>query len=373
MALLSGYYNSLNGDRKYNAETMAKYFTGLFTRGVLQNYNGKFLVTALNEGMKISVKTGKAFFSDGKWIENTVDITLTLDPSDVLLDRIDRVVLRNDKNEGVRNADVVIKKGTPGVNPVAPELLNDTYIEELCLCEIRVNKLAETVTQSNITNTIPNKDLCGYITGLIDQVDIKDLYIQYETAYKEFYEDSNKKFNSWFNNVKETLNIAVPFQQFKTCYTTVTENESVFNINIPQLNSVLDILEVYVNGFRLNQEEYTVNELKKVTLAKPLDVIGTKVEFVVFKNTDSEGTKRSTTVTLLTAQWNLLTDNYYQNVTVEGVTANSILIISPAPLSVENYGSFSVIALEQSNNIIRFRAKTRPTVNLDVQILNLGE
>lgn len=60
MALITGYYNSLNGDRKYNAETMSKYFAGLFTRGVLQNYNGKFVVTA-NGGMKINVKTGKAF------------------------------------------------------------------------------------------------------------------------------------------------------------------------------------------------------------------------------------------------------------------------------------------------------------------------
>ena len=132
MALITGYYNSLNGDRKYNAETMSKYFAGLFTRGVLQNYNGKFVVTA-NGGMKINVKTGKAFFSDGKWIENTADIILTLDPSDVILNRIDRVVLRNDKNEGVRNANVFLKKGTPGTNPVAPELQNDILKNYVCV------------------------------------------------------------------------------------------------------------------------------------------------------------------------------------------------------------------------------------------------
>lgn len=109
MALITGYYNSLNGDRKYSAETMSKYFAGLFTRGVLQNYKDKFVVRH-DEGMKVKVPTGKAFFTDGKWIENTADITLTLDPSDVVLNRIDVIVLRNDKNESVRNATVLLKK-----------------------------------------------------------------------------------------------------------------------------------------------------------------------------------------------------------------------------------------------------------------------
>ncbi len=70
MTLITGYYNSLNGDRKYNAETMSRYFAGLFTRGVLQNYKDKFVVTS-SGGMKVKIPTGKAFFSDGKWIENT--------------------------------------------------------------------------------------------------------------------------------------------------------------------------------------------------------------------------------------------------------------------------------------------------------------
>ena len=162
MALITGYYNSLNGDRKYNAETMSKYFTGLITRGVLQNYKGKFVVEA-KTGMQVKIPTGKAFFSDGKWIENTADITLTLDPADVVLDRIDRIVLRNDTNEGVRNASVVLVKGTPGSNPVAPVLQNDNYIEELSLCTIRVNKLVESITQANITNTIPDTEQLAQI------------------------------------------------------------------------------------------------------------------------------------------------------------------------------------------------------------------
>lgn len=290
MALLTGYYNSLNGDRKYNAETMARYFSGLFTRGVLQNYKEKFVVTA-NEGMKVKIPTGKAFFSDGKWIENTADIILTLDPSDVVLNRIDRIVLRNDKNENVRNASVILKKGTPGSNPVAPALENNTYIEELAICDIRVNKLVETITQANITNTIANSEVCGYVTGLINQVDTSELYMQYETAYQQFYAQSEEEFNEWFKNLKENISTSTLLRQYKSVTKTTIQDQKVIDINIPQFNPLLDILDVYINGIYINEGQeqgqgYTATETQ-ITLNLPLD-IEQDVYFVVFKSIEGE-------------------------------------------------------------------------------------
>lgn len=284
MAIECGYYNSMNGDRKYNAETMARYFAGMFTRGVLQNYKNKFVVTA-NGGMKVKVPTGKAYFSDGKWIENTADIVLTLDPSDVVLNRIDSVVLRNDKNEGARSATVVLKKGTPATNPVAPGAVEvDGYMEELLLCNIRVNKLTENITQANITNTIPNSDVCGYVTGLIDQVDTSDLYMQYETAYKEFQDESKEEFENWFDEVKDSLATTTIIRTFKNTYTTQYEGEKTIMIGIPQYRQAIDILDVYINGLRLNGMQYTINK-DRITLTYAVDA-GTPIEFVVYKSVD---------------------------------------------------------------------------------------
>lgn len=295
MALITGYYNSLNGDRKYSAETMSKYFAGLFTRGVLQNYKDKFVVRH-DEGMKVKVPTGKAFFTDGKWIENTADITLTLDPSDVVLNRIDVIVLRNDKNESVRNATVLLKKGTPSTNPVAPALENDSYVEEMCLCEIRVPKLIENITQANITNTIPNAGVCGYVTGIIDQVDTSDLYAQYETAYKEFYDKSNKEFNDWFQNLKENLSTSTLLRQYTNRVVTTKQDQTVIDIGIPQYNPDLDILEVFINGVfiiekKIDGQGYTKSK-SQITLNLPLD-INQEVYFTVFKSIDGE---KATTV-----------------------------------------------------------------------------
>ena len=284
MALITGYYNSLNGDRKYNAETMSKYFSGLFTRGVLQNYKDKFVVQA-STGMNIKIPTGKAYFSDGKWIENNADIILAVDPSDVVLDRIDRVVLRNDKSEAVRNATVVLKKGTPASNPTAPELTNDEYIEEMALADIRINKLVESITQGNITNTIPNTELCGYVTGLIDQVDTTDLYLQYQAAYEEFRQQSEAEFDEWFDNVRDQLSTSTLLREYTMKFTTTQQDQTDISLEEGNYNYDLDILEVYVNGLKLINDIDYVNHETYITLTKPLDINNT-VEIVIMKSVD---------------------------------------------------------------------------------------
>ena len=108
MALNYGYFNSVGGDRKYDAETMSSYFSGIISKGVLQNYANKFQVLA-GSGMTVRVSTGKAYFTNGQWVENDAIINLTLDISSSLLSRIDRIVLRRDNSDSARNVSIVIK------------------------------------------------------------------------------------------------------------------------------------------------------------------------------------------------------------------------------------------------------------------------
>ena len=313
MAIESGYYNSLNGDRKYNAETMSKYFNGLFTRGVLQNYQGKFVVEE-NEGMTVIVSSGKAYFSDGKWIENTTDLLVNIEAADVVLNRIDRIVLRNDRTKEGRKATVEVKKGTPSGSPTAPELTNNEDIEELSLATISVTAKQSEIKQINITNTIPDTDVCGYVTGIIEQVDTSDLYKQYQDAYKEFYDDNDERFNDlytgnesrfddmytengkklddqleenddtfneWFSGIKNDIAEQLPLKQYLNTVTTTTDEQKVIPIGIAEYQPETDILEVFINGMRLNASEYT-SDGSNVTLTNGLDS-GQPVEMVVNK------------------------------------------------------------------------------------------
>lgn len=281
MALLTGYYNSLNGDRKYNADDMSRYFAGLYTRGVIQNYKNKFVVTA-NTGMSVKVPTGKAFFTDGKYIENTADIIIELDPAEVTLNRIDSIVLRNDKNENTRNASVILKKGTPATAPTPPALVNDENVEELCLAEITVNKLVETITQANINNTIPDTAKCGYITGLIEQVDTSDLYLQYQAQMQENIAENQETFDTWLENLQAGFTGKYLLTENSKIIKTTVDNTTTFDLSGLSYNSATDILNVYINGLRVKEGQHYTIGTNNIVLTNALKK-NQEVEIVVLK------------------------------------------------------------------------------------------
>lgn len=386
MAIESGYYNSLNGDRKYNAETMSKYFNGLFTRGVLQNYQGKFVVEE-NEGMTVIVSSGKAYFSDGKWIENTTDLLVNIEAADVVLNRIDRIVLRNDRTKEGRKATVEVKKGTPSGSPTAPELTNNEDIEELSLATISVAAKQSEIKQINITNTIPDTDVCGYVTGIIEQVDTSDLYKQYQDAYKEFYDDNDERFNdlytgnesrfddmytengkklddqleenddtfnNWFSGIKNDIAEQLPLKQYRNTVTTTTDEQKVIPIGIAEYQPETDILEVFINGMRLNASEYT-SDGSNVTLTNGLDS-GQPVELVATKyivNGDDPATLAGQITELQTGVKNAANKN----------SKNSMAAISLVALK---WGDWNTTG--EKYLIIKLPKAARNIISFDIQI-----
>ncbi len=284
MAVEFGYFNSKNGDRKYNADDMSKYFTGLIGRGVLQNYADKYEVLEY-EGMSIIVSPGKAYFSDGKYIENTTDYVMAIEPADVILNRIDRIVLQNNKNEEVRAASIVYKKGEPATQPTEPPLINTDDIEELSLALIKVDKLTENITQAEITNTIPDSEVCGYVTGLIDQIDTSDLYNQYQSAYAQnlsYLISSNQEvFDNWFSGLEGITGIILLTENRQMIKTA--EETDTLTIEISDFNNSMDITSIYINGLQLLPWEYEIVNNNTLKLAQALPK-GQLVDIIVLKS-----------------------------------------------------------------------------------------
>lgn len=306
MTIRSGFFNSdaVTHDRKYNADYMSSYFTGLMTRGVVKNYNGELIVKATT-GMGVQISPGRAFFTDGKFIENDAPINLTIDNSDVLLNRIDRIVLREDKNDAFRTATIVLKKGTPATTPVAPDLVSDKYVEEMSLATIYIGKQVSEIYQSKITDTRPDKNQCGFITGLIEQLDLTEAYLQYqdgvnrvviegEQRVDDMIEQGTSEFQQWFASIKEFLATSTLIRAYDSLYTTKVQDETLIPINLPMYNKELDILQVYINGLKLSAvNEYSVTSKEHITLTKSVDA-GTPIAFVVYKSID--GSKAETVV-----------------------------------------------------------------------------
>ncbi|SCY78040.1 hypothetical protein [Lysinibacillus fusiformis] len=212
MAIISGFHNSVNGDRKYGADFFALFFSTLIANGVFPNPSTGLQVTA-NSNMTTSVKAGKGWIN-GYFIVNDGDYVLKHDNADGLLKRIDRVVMK--LNHIKREIEVLIKKGTFASNPVAPTLQRDADAYELALADVLINNGVTQITQANITDQRLNSTLCGIVHGTVNQVDTATIFNQYQAWFNDikgsvvgelvaFQEIQEQEFLTWFESIKDIL------------------------------------------------------------------------------------------------------------------------------------------------------------------------
>lgn len=280
----SGFYNSKNKDREYYAEDINMPYKRIISNGVIPVPSSSWQVMA-GDGMAVKVKPGNGLFGD-KWAENDADLTVTIDAAHSTLNRIDLIVVRADKNESVRDTGVFVIKGTPASSPVVPAITRDDYIDEYALAEIKVNKGVTAIAQTNITDTRADTTRCGWCTSLIEQVDTSTLFLQWKAAYEDAAVNNQALFDSWFNNVKDTLLSSTLIRQYVNRYNVEADGITEVPIGISQFNANLDILEVYINGFNaIPTVDYTVNGSTSVTLNNAVNT-GSYVVFKVFKSVD---------------------------------------------------------------------------------------
>lgn len=284
MAITSGFFNSKGGDRKYNAEQMSRYFDKLITSGVFPNPSTNLQVVAMS-GMQVQVLPGRGML-DCHWVNSDSNHVLNLDAADVVLNRIDAVIMKLDLTEAARTITIEIKKGKGATEPVPPTMERTDYVKEYALAYISIGKLATEITQAQITDTRPDTKVCGWVTSLIKQVDTSTLFAQWQSAYEQFYDESNLIFDEWFKHLKETVATATLIKTFTKAYTTTTQDETKIPIKIYEYNSELDIFNVFINGMKLIRDfdfEQDGNEF--ITLTKPVDK-GTQILFEVYKSVD---------------------------------------------------------------------------------------
>lgn len=191
MTITSGFFNSLSGDRTYNAEQFSSLFEGIITDGVFMAVGDGLLVTP-NIGMNVSVGSGRAWFNNS-WLNNDSTAIISIDPSEVVLDRIDAIVIEINLNDSVRENTIKCVKGTPGSNPENPLLTNSEFVHQYPLAYIRINANVSSITYPAITNMI-GSGYCPYITGIIETPDVATLFRQFEAS-----------FMNWFDEMKNQL------------------------------------------------------------------------------------------------------------------------------------------------------------------------
>lgn len=193
MAWTSGFFNSVNGDRLYNAQQMSEIFEGLITDGVYESVGNKMAVQP-NRGMTIQIATGRGWF--GKhWVNNDSEYTLTVSQSDVILNRYVAVVIRVDDTDAVRDAVPYLKYSDFATAPVKPAMTRTETIKEYCLAYIYQKAGVTTITAGDIEDTRANTELCGWVTGLIEQLSSTTLFEQFTAIFYDWFNDLTDKIN----------------------------------------------------------------------------------------------------------------------------------------------------------------------------------
>ena len=224
--LNSGFFNAtmVNGepDRVYSASDVNDYIKGLISEsGIFATISSACQVVA-NGGMQVVVKEGRGKVGNN-WFEIDKDIIINIPSADVILNRIDRIVISRDNSN--RLTTITLKQGTLATNPVAPSLTRNDDVYEICLANIIVNKNTATITTAMIEDTRSNSDLCGWIVGLIKEFDTTTLFNQYRSAQTQFINQQTTEFEDWFNNVKETISATSLYREYTATYATKTTNE----------------------------------------------------------------------------------------------------------------------------------------------------
>lgn len=278
MAIESYFFNAIENDgvydRIYNADDVTSYLDLLVGNGVFPNPSTQLQVR-VSSGMNVIVGAGSGWINGHKMI-NTADMVLSLNAADVVLDRIDRVVFYVDFTE--RSMGIAVKTGTIAASPSAPALEQDSTRYELSLATIYVAKQITTITAAMITDTRGDSTVCGWVQGLIQQVDTSTLWQQQQAQFEE-----------WFAGVQDQFVQGKIFKKLEGIYTTQEDNESTFSVlnYVPTFAFAYDILEVFINGIHLNGNEYTLTN-STVTLETPIESAGAVVTFVVYKSVAEE-------------------------------------------------------------------------------------
>lgn len=191
MAVTFGFYDSLNGDRKYTAVQFSYLFNSLIKDGIFMHV-GEHLNVKEGTGMQVNVGSGFAWFNS-TWTRNDADYPIDISVSDLLQVRIDAIVLEVNETVSSRTNSIKVITGTPASNPQKPTLTNTNDIHQYPLAYVTVGVGVTSITQANIENCI-GTDPCPFVTGVLDTIDATTLIAQWEA-----------QFNEWFESLEDTL------------------------------------------------------------------------------------------------------------------------------------------------------------------------
>ena len=236
-----GFFNSSN-DRKYDAIQMSRLFDGIINDGIFASIGTCFVVKA-ESGNMVNVGVGKAWFNH-TWTENDAVLPIECEKSELLLDRIDAIVIEVNANEEVRDNFIKAVKGVPSSKPVRPKMIDTNMVHQHACCYIYRRAGSTEIRQADITNVV-GTDETPFVTGPLQLISLDELLGQWKDKLDRFIESEEFDFEKWYAGMKAI------FQEKSKILDGWTENKQ--NDFIAWFNHIRDQLDSDQAGHLQNQ------------------------------------------------------------------------------------------------------------------------
>lgn len=361
----SGFFNAEiqsdgSYDRVYMAEQFAKYFSTFIGNGVFITPATQLKVVPKDGEMSIGISVGDAYIN-GYWYQNNSLMYKKLSNANGTQARIDRVVIRWDSSTRTIYADVL--EGTPAAIPEAPQVTRSADIYELALADIAIGKAVTEIKTENITDLRNNSTLCGYVKGVVDQIDTTDLFSQFTAAFNSWFADLQSKGNARYETFDELLT------QYSKEFDTWFEG-----IKSQLEGDVATKLTQQISDLQENKADKT----DVGSLSKKHDQLSKKVS-ELSKTVDTKASKSvSSNYTILASGWSGSSAPYSFTLSATGVTAsNNVELVVPPTITVaqvEAYQSAAIVTGTQANGSITLKAYgEKPKINLPITVIVRGD
>lgn len=266
MAFSYGFYNSLNGDRKYDSEDLSRMFDGIIYDGVIGAVGDTFAVKA-GTGNTVNVSSGRAWFNH-TWTYNDAPMPISCGSAAVLLDRYDAIVLEVNAASDVRKNSIKVVTGTEASNPAKPAMENTEFVHQYPLAYILRKAGSSSISQSQIENAV-GTEACPICTGVLKSLNVEQMMAQWEAQFDE-----------WFQSAKDTLSGDVAGNLLNKIEKAEDKIPYMYTATLSVNNWIRSSGTYYSNGYIYKQTATMVPDISSAPVVTASSTFTSGIQFI---------------------------------------------------------------------------------------------
>lgn len=200
MAFSFGFFDSKNLDRIYTAQNFSDYLSNLICNGIHDSYGQCFEISASDNGLSITVGTGKAWINGHYFISNSPFLLNLSRYAEETLNKYVIIGICCNTGDNFRDVSIVVEPGAGADSPKIPSFLDTETETYLTLAAVYLPAGAEVITGDNIIDYRDDASKCGYVKCILGKCGVTEL----QAAFSSF-EDELSTLKTQFTDLSKTV------------------------------------------------------------------------------------------------------------------------------------------------------------------------